>query len=147
MREFMTQYKDVLFSDDVAKMFSEIVIDTPELYEIMLLFFKMTQQAKAVSITTIVENVIVNRRVAKSKGRRTFYEETQTNIARGAAIKAVEQLEKMSLIYSEPVQRTFVYYLTERGVQLSPYILQHYKESKTNVAVFSTTTKDEVSEN
>lgn len=134
--------EDYKFNPALVEMFADTVISSTDLYEVMLTFLKLRKNNTPITIKNIVDSAIVKRRVAATKGKRIVYEESETNMAKGAVIKAVEQLEKMQLIYSEAIGRTFTYHFSIRGDQISKEVMKHYVQRKQSLAPkqpFSTT--------
>ncbi len=56
---------------------------------------------RGISINEIVENVVIDRRVKKKKGKSYSLEVERTNISRRSAEISVSTLSSMSLIYEK----------------------------------------------
>lgn len=122
------KYQDVLFEKPVIDMFSDLIVEDDELYAVVLHILNSIQKKELVTVKSITNSVVLERRVLLKKGKRNFFDMQNENMSRGAATKAVENLIKMSLLHVQYDQRLKIYGLTKRGVQVATVVFEHYKK-------------------
>ena len=109
MNEILSEkYQTIKFTDEVVNMFADILEQDEILYSVFLYIgnvvnkqFQETKYMRGISINEIVENVVIDRRVKKTKGKSYSLEVERTNISRRSAEISVSTLSSMSLIYEK----------------------------------------------
>ncbi|MDM5185926.1 hypothetical protein QUF99_00180 [Bacillus sp. DX4.1] len=126
MNEVLSEkYQTIRFTDEVVNMFADILEQDEILYNVFLYIgnvvntqFQETNYMRGISINEIVENVVIDRRVKKTKGKSYSLEVERTNISRRSAEISVSTLSSMSLIY-EKVMHPYKFLIsTYRGQQV-----------------------------
>ncbi|PHG59736.1 hypothetical protein [Bacillus toyonensis] len=126
MNELLSEkYKQNKFTEEVVKMFADII----EADEILCNVFhyigaqvnkqyQETKYMRGISINEVVENVVIDRRVKKPKGRSYSLEVERTNISRRSAEVSVGTLASMSVITEKLMHPYKFLILTIRGQQV-----------------------------
>lgn len=119
------KYQTIKFTDEVVNMFADILEQDEILYSVFLYIgnvvnkqFQETKYMRGISINEIVENVVIDRRVKKTKGKSYSLEVERTNISRRSAEISVSTLSSMSLIYEKTMHPYKFLISTYRGQQV-----------------------------
>lgn len=126
MNEVLSEkYQTIKFADEVVNMFADILEQDVILYSVFLYIgnvvnkqFQETKYMRGISINEIVENVVIDRRVKKKKGKSYSLEVERTNISRRSAEISVSTLSSMSLIYEKTMHPYKFLISTYRGQQV-----------------------------
>ncbi|TKI85093.1 hypothetical protein [Bacillus mycoides] len=137
MNEVLSEkYQTIKFADEVVNMFADILEQDEILYSVFLYIgnivnkqFQETTYMRGISINEIVENVVIDRRVKKTKGKSYSLEVERTNISRRSAEISVSTLSSMSLIYEKTMHPYKFLILTYRGQQV---LIELGKRKKVN---------------
>ncbi|OQR53250.1 hypothetical protein [Bacillus sp. CDB3] len=126
MNEVLSEkYKQNKFTDEVVSMFSDILEEDEILYSVFHYIgsevnkqYQETKYMRGISINEIVDNVVIDRRVKKLKGKSYSLEIERTNISRRSAEVSVSTLASMSLI-TEKIMHPYKFLIsTIRGQQV-----------------------------
>lgn len=124
------QYPDVEFPDNVTSMFADFILEHDARFEVFFFIVGKRQKKEPTTIPEIMENVTVQRRVKKQKGKNTYFDTINGPIDRKLAEKIVDQLYCMSLVYFEHQNPYRRIYLTRRGLQVLLHITQKLQKKK-----------------
>ncbi|KWU54483.1 hypothetical protein AWW70_03370 [Bacillus mycoides] len=126
MNEVLSEkYKQNKFTQEVVEMFADIIEEEEILYNVFHYIgsqvnkqYQETKYMRGISINEIVENVVIDRRVKKPKGKSYSLEIERTNISRRSAEGSVGTLASMSLI-TEKIMHPYKFLIsTIRGQQI-----------------------------
>lgn len=137
INELHLKYKDTKLPPELVQMFADI-IEADEVAKKVCFFIGKTERKqrgedsnmRGITITEIVENVMVDRLTKVGKGRTYTYKEAKTNIHRKTAERQVDKLLDMSLLFYKPVKPYKFLFLTIRGWQVVEELLNRAKSTK-----------------
>lgn len=122
-------YDSVKFTDNVCDMFADMILQDNVLKDVFLFVAERFQTKEYATIASIIENIVISRRVAHKKDKKTLkYEIKSMNIERKTTQKLVDQLYYMSLIYIQPRLPYKEILLTPRGIQVVIKLTEKIKE-------------------
>lgn len=135
INELHIKYKDVKLPPELVQMFADI-IESDEVTKKICFHIGKTERKqrseesniRGITITDIVDNVMVDRKTKVGKGRTFTYQENKTNIHRKTAEKQVDKLLDMSLLFYKPIKPYKFLFLTIRGWQVVQELLNRHNE-------------------
>lgn len=128
--ELHMKYRELLFTQREVEMFADI-LESDDIYRKILHFMVIKLHGKEnVTVASISENVLANRRVKVQKKKTYQFEIQKAPLDRKATERVIDKLSGMSLVYFENMRPYKLLYLTDRGKMVFQELQKRHNEKR-----------------